>query len=166
MQKTRLAKSKSTEHKTWAWHMVTNTCMNNQWTISFEKKKKGPRCCAKLYPLYRTCFDQYQVSSTVLGWPGDGDCYLVHKMQSGRKSSNIVSLCATTLWRLLLWYKRSQSSHVVDAQTHMYTWSDYPIRPCAQIGGFSTSLCGVMSCTLRAHAINVNGCTPHMWSSL
>ena len=145
MQKTRLAKSKSTEHKRWAWHM-------NQRTTSPWKKKKKKKALDAMqsYPLYRTCFGQYQVSSTVLGWPGDGDCYLVHKMQSGRKSSNIVSLRATTLWRLLLWYKRSQSSHVVDAQTHMYTWSDCPIRPCAKkIGRLAVSL---PACMVWCHA--------------
>ena len=33
--------------------------------------------------LHRTRFGQYQTLSAVLGLPGDGDCYLMHKMQSG-----------------------------------------------------------------------------------
>ena len=35
------------------------------------------------HPLRRTRFGQYQASSAVLGWPGDGECYLVHNIQSG-----------------------------------------------------------------------------------
>ena len=35
------------------------------------------------HPLRRTRFGQYQASSAALGWPGDGDCYLMHRMQSG-----------------------------------------------------------------------------------
>ena len=35
------------------------------------------------HPLRRTRFSQYQASSAVLGWPGDGDCYLMRRMQSG-----------------------------------------------------------------------------------
>ena len=34
-------------------------------------------------PLRRTRFGQYQASSSAVGWPRDGDCYLMHKMQSG-----------------------------------------------------------------------------------
>ena len=33
-------------------------------------------------PLCRMHFRQYQSSSVVLGWLGDGDCYLMHRMQS------------------------------------------------------------------------------------
>ena len=36
------------------------------------------------HPLCRTRFSQYQASSAVLGWPGDGDCYnIMRRMQSG-----------------------------------------------------------------------------------
>ena len=34
------------------------------------------------HPLHRMCFRQCQASSAVLGWPGDGDRYLVHNIQS------------------------------------------------------------------------------------
>jgi len=32
------------------------------------------------HPLYRMRFGQYQASSTVLGWLGHRDCYLMHRM--------------------------------------------------------------------------------------
>ena len=34
------------------------------------------------HPLHRTRFSQYQASSAALGWPGDGDCHIMHRMQS------------------------------------------------------------------------------------
>ena len=34
------------------------------------------------HPLHEMCFGQYQ-ASPVLGWPGDGDYHLMHKMQLG-----------------------------------------------------------------------------------
>ena len=43
-------------------------------------KKIKPGCCVKLH---RTRFGQYQPSSAVLGWLGDGKCSPMHKMQSG-----------------------------------------------------------------------------------
>ena len=47
--------------------------MNKQWATSPWKKGK---------PLHKTHFVQYQASSPALGWLGDGDCYLMHKVQS------------------------------------------------------------------------------------
>ena len=35
------------------------------------------------HPLRRTHFSQYQASSAAVGWPGDWDCYIMHRMQSG-----------------------------------------------------------------------------------
>ena len=35
------------------------------------------------HPLRRTRFGQYQATSAALGWPGDGDCHIMHRMQSG-----------------------------------------------------------------------------------
>ena len=35
------------------------------------------------HPQRRTCLGQHQTSSVALGRPGDGDCYLMHKTQSG-----------------------------------------------------------------------------------
>ena len=35
------------------------------------------------HPLCRMRFGQYQASSAVLRWLGDGDCHIIHKMQSG-----------------------------------------------------------------------------------
>ena len=35
-----------------------------------------------LFKISRTHFNQYLASSAVLGWPRDGDCYLLHRMQS------------------------------------------------------------------------------------
>ena len=59
-------------------------------------------------------FDQYQASSTVLGWPGTGDCCLMHTMQSGSWScplgqqkigrsskAKAPSLDAVVLWCIL-----------------------------------------------------------------
>ena len=39
--------------------------------------------CEVTHCMRRTRLSQYQVSSAALGWLGDGDCYLMHKMQSG-----------------------------------------------------------------------------------
>ena len=52
------------------------------------------------HPPRRTRFGQYQASSAALRWPGDGDCYIMHRMQSGdwpyskvgRDSSKALSL--------------------------------------------------------------------------
>ena len=59
------------------------------------------------YPLCRTRFGQYQASSAALGWPGDGDCYIMHRMQLGgskvsRDSSKACTLIIITyLWRII-----------------------------------------------------------------
>ena len=45
------------------------------------RAKKGRLDVIQSYPLRRTHFEQCQTSSTVLGRPGDGDCYLMHKTQ-------------------------------------------------------------------------------------
>ena len=34
------------------------------------------------HPLHKTRFGQYQASSAALGWPGNGDCHIIHRMQS------------------------------------------------------------------------------------
>ena len=50
-------------------------CMHKQRTTSSWSLSVMPS-----HPLCRTCFDH---SSAVLEWLGNGDCYLMHKMQSG-----------------------------------------------------------------------------------
>ena len=35
------------------------------------------------HPLHRTRFSQYQASSAALGWQGDGDRHIMHRIQSG-----------------------------------------------------------------------------------
>ena len=77
-------------------------CMNNQQTTSDLKI-----CLDVLqsHPLCSTHFGQYHASSSVLGWPGNGDCYLMHRMQSdgwpyskgGRDSLKVPSLHAAVL---------------------------------------------------------------------
>ena len=57
-------------------HKVTLQCINNKQTTS-------PLDVMQSHPLCRTRFGQYQASSAVLGWPGDGDCYIMHRMCSG-----------------------------------------------------------------------------------
>ena len=56
-------------------------------------------------PLRRMRFGQCQASLAALGWPGDGDCHIMHRMQSGgwtysnigRDSSKAPSLRAAVL---------------------------------------------------------------------
>ena len=38
------------------------------------------------HPWCRTRFAQYHATSAMLGWPGDGNCYLLHKLQSSGSS--------------------------------------------------------------------------------
>ena len=79
------------------------------------------------HPLHRTCFGQYQASSAVLEWLGDGDCYCsaVAKLQSYSRSpyqnqvqcylidiitcshGNIIILCYCKLWTLWALHLRS-----------------------------------------------------------
>ena len=47
--------------------------LHEQSVSSITLKKGRP---GQSYPMDRMCFGQYQVSSAVLGWLGDGDCYL------------------------------------------------------------------------------------------
>lgn len=80
--------SKTSFMKAAVWHSSTETAlepsgntslialfiwMNKQWATYPWKKGK---------PLHKTHFVQYQASSPGLGWLGDGDCYLMHKVQS------------------------------------------------------------------------------------
>lgn len=80
--------SKTSFTKAAVWHSSTETAlepsgntslialfiwMNKQWATYPWKKGK---------PLHKTHFVQYQASSPGLGWLGDGDCYLMHKVQS------------------------------------------------------------------------------------
>ena len=75
------------------------------------------------HPLRRMRFGQYQASSAALGWPGDGDCYLMHRMQSGgwpyskvgRDSSKAPSLRAAVFRSKIL---RSNWSRVIDTCVH------------------------------------------------
>ena len=83
------------------------------------------------YPLHRTRFGQYQASSAVLGWPGDRNCYIMHRMQSGGWSYSKVSrdsskapslraavLCAAVFRSKILHSNRIQwSSRVTGAYT-------------------------------------------------
>ena len=67
-----------------------NVCMNNAINyISWIKiGRSGSQVwvaglgLVQSHPLHRMCFRQCQASSAVLGWPGDGDRYLVHNIQS------------------------------------------------------------------------------------
>jgi len=52
--------------------------MNNQQTPSPLKIGLD---VMQSHLMCRTCYDQYQASSAALG---DGDCYLMHRMQSDR----------------------------------------------------------------------------------
>ena len=55
--------------------MYEQSISSSPWT----KKASLDRC----YALCKTAFGQYQASSATLGWPGDGDFYFMHKIQSG-----------------------------------------------------------------------------------
>ena len=67
--------------------------MNNQWTTSPLKTGLDVMHC---HPLCRTHFNQYQAWSVALGWPGDGDCYLMHRMQSD--GMNTLGEAVPCLW--------------------------------------------------------------------
>ena len=72
--------------------------MHNQWTLSPWIKRQ-----AEMFHKVVHCIGQVSgiTSSAVLGWLGDGDCYLMHRMQpsscpihtTGRSFSN-VALCS------------------------------------------------------------------------
>ena len=60
------------------------------WLLPMDEQSKNHISLIKTgldvtqsHPLRRTRFGQYQASSAALGWPGDGDCHIMHKMQSG-----------------------------------------------------------------------------------
>ena len=98
--------------------------MNHTW-------KQAGLDVIQSHPLCRTCFSQYQDSSTALGWLGDGDCYLMHKIQLALsikhvEASWIYSLSAAVLQSLLPQYKKSLSACVVKIQC-MYSpnWIQY-----------------------------------------
>ena len=71
------------------WNSFTqthiHTCTQNMYEQSTNHTsiQNRPRRYMQSHPLCRTCFSQYQASSAVLGWLGDGDCHLMHKIQSG-----------------------------------------------------------------------------------
>ena len=71
----------------------------NAWTINELKKRRGKPGCYTKSPTTRTIFSQYQASG-MLGWPVDGDLYLVHKMQSGGWPSKYI--VASRMWRLFV----------------------------------------------------------------
>ena len=48
--------------------------------MNYISLKKAGLDVMQSHPLCRTCFGQYQASSAALGWPGDGDCYLIHQV--------------------------------------------------------------------------------------
>ena len=85
------------------------------------KKKSRLRCFTKWRPC-RTNFSQYQVSSAMLWWLGDGDCYLMHKRaQSGDwlcLYRNVVShschlfLCSCSLFQKLLCMHEQSTNHI------------------------------------------------------
>ena len=90
--------------------ITTLICMNNPWTTSPFKKKMG---AMQSYPQRRM---QCQASLAVLGWPGDGDCYLMHKMHSGGwlyGSSSYKSAIALThpVFRRVLPFLRCPENH-------------------------------------------------------
>ena len=80
--------------------VCTWTCMCvGTWTISEPLKAIG-LYVTQSHSLCCTCFGQCQALSAALEWQGDGDGYLMHRMQSaglvyttGRSSPNLVSLC-------------------------------------------------------------------------
>ena len=71
-----------------------NDVNSQQTTSRLPKQQKAGLDVVQCHPLYRTCFNQYQASSAVLAWVGDGDCYLC---TSGARrlvySSNARVLC-------------------------------------------------------------------------
>jgi len=72
-------------------HTMHNTKNNFRFDCSLHfvsrLEKQAPKHLPKRkgldvmqsHPLRRTRFGQYQASSAVLGWPGDEDCYRMHK---------------------------------------------------------------------------------------
>ena len=82
------------------------TMLYTAWTINKPHLPYKTRLdVMQSHLLHRTRFGQYQASSAVLGWPGDGDCHIMHRMQSGgwpyskvgRESSKAPSLHAAVL---------------------------------------------------------------------
>ena len=61
---------------------VHTFCMDGQSMNHIFWKNTGILSYVKSPTVGGCDFDQYQASSAALEWPGDGDCYLIHKMQS------------------------------------------------------------------------------------
>ena len=61
-----------------------HTCFVDTWTIKeLHLPYKTDLDVTQSHLLRRTRFSQYQASSAALGWPRDGNCYIMHRMQSG-----------------------------------------------------------------------------------
>ena len=97
-------------HKQWIPGSCTH--FSCSWTINEPHlPKKIGLDIMQSHPLRKICFNQYLTSSAALGWPGDGDCYLTHRMQSGgwhyskvdRDSSKALFLCGA-VFRLKIVY--------------------------------------------------------------
>ena len=63
------------------WWLIPELCLSI-WTINEPHLPyRTGLDVMQSYPLCRTHFGQYQASSAMLGWPGDGDCYIMHGRQ-------------------------------------------------------------------------------------
>ena len=67
------------------------------------------------HPLCRTCLaNTMQASSAVLGWPGDGDCYLMRGTQAGmryRVFSHKGAKAGRQLWKSYWFHSERQPSY-------------------------------------------------------
>ena len=55
------------------------------------------------HPLRRTHFTQYQASLAALGWLGNGDCYLMHRMQPGLCERDLLCTAANMVEALAVY---------------------------------------------------------------
>ena len=87
------------------WQQLPQVCVWNAWTINELNKMGRP----SHWP-HRMYFGKYQASSGAMGGLEDGDCYLMHKMQSGDLSfqhkrfkfvEHRVSLCSCPLQKIV-----------------------------------------------------------------
>ena len=102
---------------------------DKQWSTSPDPWKKGrPRCYTKS-PTVQDMFSQYQASSATLGWPGDGDCYLMYKMQScGWPNIHMTSRSFLNVLQLSLGNRcydtSSHNRHMLWISIHMSGYSE------------------------------------------
>ena len=98
-------------------NMPTGLLSPHAHTRTWKKAVSIKKRCLMLpsHPLCRKCFGQYQASSAVLEWAGDGDCYFVQGAQSGGRLYSHGCKCSVSLCSM---YVRSSCSRAKHSQEH------------------------------------------------